>query len=290
MAAATPRASRLVLRPRSAIEIVDLAFSLWRRHFVPMSIIGLAASLPVVVLGILGIEVMDGLVSGSSTVDAVTPFVLVGLVVGLFWIALVDGAMTFAAGDAYFGRTVTPGRAIKGAIGRGGALVLGNILRVLAVGAVGAAAMGVGVFSARLGGGVFAILFAIVAILAALLVFARLFATTSVIVFEHSSATGSLRRSLALSRSSVARILGIVLLSWIIVWAAQMVIGLTLQVVLAVIVRNPILVAVVGNLIGMVLYPFLSIALMVLYYDQRIRNEGYDIELMTDGLAPAASG
>ena len=85
-----------------------------------------------------------------------------------------------------------------------------------------------------------------------------------------------------------ARILGIVLLSWVIVWVAQMVVGLTLQVLLAVVVRNPVLVAVVGNLIGMVLYPFLSIALMVLYYDQRIRNEGYDLDLMTDGLTPAS--
>lgn len=276
-----------MFRPRSAIEIVDLAFSLWRRHFVPMSIIGLAASLPVVVLGILGIEVMDGMVSGSSTIEAVTPFVLVGLAVGLFWIALVDGAMTLAAGDAYFGRAVTPGGAIKGALARGGTLVLGNILRVLAVGAVGAAAMGVSIFLARMGGGVFAILLVLAAILVSLVIFARLFATTSVIVFENSGATESLRRSFALSRASVARILGIVLLSWVIVWVAQMVVGLTLQVLLAVVVRNPVFVAVVGNLIGMVLYPFLSIALMVLYYDQRIRNEGYDLDLMTDGLTSA---
>lgn len=278
-----------MFRPRSAIEIVDLAFSLWRRHFVPMSIIGLAASLPVVVLGMLGIGVMDELVSGNSSIEAVAPFVLVGLAVGLFWIALVDGAMTLAAGDAYFGREVTPGRAIRGAIGRGGTLVLGNILRVVAVGAVGIAAMGVSILLARLGGGLFAILLVIAAVLASLLVFARLFATTSVIVFENTGAAESLRRSFALSRASVARILGILLLAWAIVWVAQLVVGLTLQVLLAAVVRNPVLVAVAGNLIGMVLYPFLSIALMVLYYDQRIRNEGYDLDLMTDGLAPAST-
>lgn len=278
-----------MFRPRSAIEIVDLAFSLWRRHFVPMSIIGLAASLPVVVLGILGIGMMNELISGNSSLAAVAPFALVGLAIGLFWIALVDGAMTLAAGDAYFGREVAPGRAIKGAIARGGTLVLGNILRVLAVGAVGVAAMGVSILLARLGGGVFAILLVIAAVLASLLVFARLFATTSVIVFENTGAAESLRRSFALSRASVARILGILLLAWAIVWVAQVVVGLTLQVLLAVVVHNPVVVAVAVNLIGMVLYPFLSIALMVLYYDQRIRNEGYDLDLMTDRLAPAST-
>ena len=279
-----------MFRPRSAIEIVDLAFSLWRRHFVPMSIIGLAASLPVVVLGIMGIEVMDEMMAGRSTIEVVTPFALVGLAVGLFWIALVDGAMTLAAGNAYFGREVTPGGAIAGALRRGGTLVLGNILRVLAIGAVGVVALAVTVFLARMGAGVVAVLLMLLAVLVALLLFARLFATTSVIVFENTGAMDSLRRSFTLSRASVARILGIVLLSWVIVWVAQLVVGLTLQVLLAVVVRNPVLIAVAGNLIGMVLYPFLSIALMVLYYDQRIRNEGYDLDLMSDRLAPAANG
>jgi hypothetical protein len=34
----------------------------------------------------------------------------------------------------------------------------------------------------------------------------------------------------------------------------------------------------------MLLYPFLSIALMVLYFDQRIRKEGYDLDVMSSGI------
>jgi hypothetical protein len=36
----------------------------------------------------------------------------------------------------------------------------------------------------------------------------------------------------------------------------------------------------VGNIAGMIIYPFLNIAIMVLYYDQRVRKEGYDLDVL----------
>jgi hypothetical protein len=32
-------------------------------------------------------------------------------------------------------------------------------------------------------------------------------------------------------------------------------------------------------------YPLFAITEMLLYYDARVRNEGYDIEMMTEGLS-----
>jgi hypothetical protein len=59
------------------------------------------------------------------------------------------------------------------------------------------------------------------------------------------------------------------------------------NVIFSMILNNPLVAGMVGNVIGALLYPFMSIALMVLYYDQRIRKEGYDLDVLADGLPVA---
>jgi hypothetical protein len=56
------------------------------------------------------------------------------------------------------------------------------------------------------------------------------------------------------------------------------------QLVVSFMLRSPVMASLIGNVIGALLYPFLSIALMVLYFDQRIRKEGYDLDVMSSGL------
>jgi hypothetical protein len=61
------------------------------------------------------------------------------------------------------------------------------------------------------------------------------------------------------------------------------------QTLVSLVLRSPIVAAAAGNLAAMVIYPFLNIAIMVLYYDQRVRKEGYDLDVMTSAIpAPAA--
>ena len=205
------------------------------------------------------------------------------VVILVLWMAVVDGAMTLAAGDAYFGREVSAASALRGALSKGGTLVLSNILRMLTIG--GAAVVG-GIVIALLGraNGAIAVLLIVVLSVLMLLLFARLFATTNAVVFENSGASESLNRSFALSKDSAWRIFGVILLSYVVLIVAQIAIGLTVQVVISTILRSPVVASMVGNVIGALLYPFLSIALMVLYFDQRIRKEGYDLDVLSDGL------
>ena len=207
--------------------------------------------------------------------------------------AVVDGAMTIAAGDAYHGREVSAASALRGAVSKGGTLVVSNILRMLTIGlatGVGAAVIAI---LGRASGGLAVILMIVLGVCTVLL-FARLFATTNAVVFENSGASESLSRSFALSKGSAWRIFGVILLAYIVLVVAQIAIGLTVQMVISVALRSPVVAGMVGNVIGALLYPFLSIALMVLYFDQRIRKEGYDLDVLSDGLptspAPVTPG
>ena len=286
------------LRPRSAIEIVDTAFTIWRRNIGQMTIIGIAATVPIVLALVLGLGSIFAGNFGNKTFDesafvAMVPMILIFAVVLVLWMAVVDGAMTIAAGDAYHGREVSAATALRGAVSKGGTLVLSNILRMLTVG--GATVVG-GIVIALLGrtnGGIAVILMIILSVCMVLL-FARLFATTNAVVFENSGASESLSRSFALSKDSAWRIFGVILLAYIVLVVAQIAIGLTVQMVISIALRSPVVAGMVGNVIGALLYPFLSIALMVLYFDQRIRKEGYDLDVLSDGLpaspTPVAPG
>ena len=276
------------LRPRSAIEIVDTAFTIWRRNFGQMTIIGIAATVPIVLALVLGLGSlftagMTGKSINEGAILSMVPMILVFVVILVLWMAVVDGAMTLAAGDAYFGREVSAASALRGALSKGGTLVLSNILRMLTIG--GAAVVG-GIVIALLGraNGAIAVLLIVVLSVLMLLLFARLFATTNAVVFENSGASESLNRSFALSKDSAWRIFGVILLSYVVLIVAQIAIGLTVPVVISTILRSPVVASMVGNVIGALLYPFLSIALMVLYFDQRIRKEGYDLDVLSDGL------
>ena len=285
------------LRPRSAIEIVDTAFTIWRRNIGQMTIIGIAATVPIVLALVLGLGSIFAGGFGNrfdeSAILAMVPMILLVVVVFVLWMAVVDGAMTIAGGDAYHGREVSAASALRGAMSKGGTLVVSNILRMLTifitatVGAIVIAALG------RAGGAISVILVIVLGV-SMVLLFSRLFATTNAVVFENSGASESLNRSFALSKDSAWRIFGVIFLAYIVLFVAQVVIGFTVQLLFNVILRNPVLTSVVGNLIGMLLYPFLSIALMVLYFDQRIRKEGYDLDVLSDGLpaspAPVAPG
>jgi len=118
---------------------------------------------------------------------------------------------------------------------------------------------------------------------------ARTFAITSAIVIANQSATEGVSRSFFLSRDATLRIVGIAFLCIVIYWFAQVISMMLVQTLVQLVLRNPIVAAVAANLAAMMIYPFLNIAIMVLYYDQRVRKEGYDLDVMTNAMpAPAA--
>jgi hypothetical protein len=279
------------IRPRSAIEIVDAAVSLFRDNFKTMAVIGLAASLPFVAAIIAGVGVFGAMRDPQAFFSHPLPMLpgIIGFsLVTLFWMAVVDGAMTFAAAEAYHGRTPTAADALRGALGKGVSLVGGNLLRMLIVASVGLIAAA-GIALAAKASPFIAVLIAIAVAVLAVHLLARTFAITSAIVIENQSATEGVTRSFFLSKDATLRIFGIAFLCLVIYWVANMIGAMLVQLAIRVVLQSPVVAAVAGNLVGMVIYPFLNIAIMVLYYDQRVRKEGYDLDVMTSAIPAAAA-
>jgi hypothetical protein len=276
------------IRPRSAIEIVDAAVSLFRDNFKTMAVIGLAATLPFAAAAVIVGLGMAGQATINPAAFIAHPEVFLPWMVGfgllmLFWMAVVDGAMTFAAAEAYHGRSPSPADAFRGAMNRGMSLVGGNLLRMLivggmvgvAAGAVALAAQANGFIAAIIGIGVFVLL---------LHLLARTFAITSAIVIEDRSASEGVQRSFFLSKDATLRIVGIAFLCITIYSAVQMIGSMVIQMIITLVLRSPVIALVTANLATMMVYPFLNIAIMVLYYDQRVRKEGYDLDVMTHAM------
>jgi hypothetical protein len=249
-----------------------------------MAIIGLAASIPFVLAVILGVGMLSVAGMRSSFVSnpvAMVPGIVVFALVLMLWFAVIDGAMTFAASEAYHGRTPTPAEAIRGALDKGLALVGGNLLRMLIVFGLAALAGGAAFILGTSEVNPFVAFFVGLAIFVlAIHLLARTFAITSAIVIENQSATEGVQRSFFLSKDATLRIVGIAMLCIIIYSFAQAISTLLVQGLVAIVIRNRMVTGLVGNIAGMIIYPFLNIAIMVLYYDQRVRKEGYDLDVL----------
>lgn len=67
----------------------------------------------------------------------------------------------------------------------------------------------------------------------------------------------------------------------LIFFAISLALGFAAQTLL----QHPVLLAAAGFVITILSYPVIALAQTILYYDLRIRAEGYDVQLMSDRLA-----
>ena len=111
--------------------------------------------------------------------------------------------------------------------------------------------------------------------------FGRCFAVPAVVVLESVSAGGAMRRSWHLSRGRVGKILGTLLLAWLVFGVAFIALALIGQLFGGL---SRVLASVVASVASCLAYPIISIVSMLLYYDARVVKEGLDIELMTHEL------
>jgi hypothetical protein len=120
---------------------------------------------------------------------------------------------------------------------------------------------------------------------------ARWFAITAAIVLEDATTGQAFSRSTALSSGRKRHILNTLLLVWIIYILLD---GCML--VAATVIKSAVVTIVLTSAFQVVVYPVIALAYMLLYYDCRIRSEGFDIEQMAasmgfdQGPAPDAAG
>lgn len=282
------------LRPLSFGEILDGAFTLYRRNFFRFFgtslVFGIGILLVVVVVGISGAAVVMSFGGWVAVVGVLLVIAAVAGSVMAMW-----GALTWQAGRAYAGQKGSIGDALDASMDAATNLVgVGIVGMVLLVAAV-LPGVAVGVPLAGIGQPVPAIvLIAAWTIAAMVLMSSVLFAVLPVVVLEERGPVQAVARSFQLASGSVGRIAGVMLVALLITMLPGMgVHALTggfqdlMNPMAAVSERREFTKDLLGWLLSMLTAPFLTSVCVVLYYDRRVRAEALDVQLVTDRLALA---
>lgn len=305
------------LHPSTLSEILDRTLQIYRRRFLVFA--GLAAAPYVAVLvpvcifmlpfgGWLG-TATPGKLPGTGSVILMALGVLVAAPLWVVVTALATGALTHAAWHAYFGEGTTIRGAWNEAWARGWSytgLYLVEVLLIwvapvlvwilLVTGGAGIAAVARNSGLAPTIGLLWGIMTAL--LIPALVAYGfwmllRLVLAFPACVVERIGVGAALRRGPSLSRGTKGRIVLLYLLGGVINYLLTLAIMLPMTIVLALIpglqdaqharaATMVMFVAVYGMAIGAqaLTKPVYAIALVLFYFDQRIRQEGFDVEWM----------
>jgi len=245
----------LTLRARSASEIADAAINLYRSNARLMLVIGATLTLPIMILFVLFTPH-----SSDQRMEAMVLRVVLATV-GALWGGVSAGALTFAASERYLGRDVTANGAIAAALARPFPLAFGVLARWFLIG-VGTALL--------LVPGVYAFIFS--------------FAMTPAIMLERRGVNAGWLRSRELVRGMKAHVFGALLIAYLVFFVVFITVGFMLGAI--VFGANERALQVLQSAVQVLAWPFVITTEMLLFYDLRIRKEGFDIEHMAAGLAP----
>ena len=245
------------LRVRSVSEIVDAAFSLYRRHAKQYITIAAIATAPSLIINLL----LGGGVEPITPGDFIR--MVPGVIIGLVTFALVSAVIVRMGSDVYLGGDPDVAATLQRVLPRVPALLASIVLTMVMVTVA-----------------------ALFLLLPSLYVVAVVFATVPVIVVERLGPLAAISRSASLSKNIKLHILGTLVLVYGVYF------GLAIGIpILTLLVANPVIQLVVQSLFGVVSAPILNLVVMVLYYDARIRAEGFDVEHMAQslGTSPVAT-
>jgi hypothetical protein len=246
------------LRARSVSELVDAAFALYRRDSNQYILVMAVATIPQLVSRLF--LRTDGTLGLGSTV-----FALVTLLISSLTYMIGSAAIMKVGSAVYLGEQADLGATVRGVVPKVGSLIWAGFLKWILY-AIGLLVFFVGEFY----------------------VAARFFAVAAVIVLEDGGVYEAFSRSSALSNGRKRHILNTLLLVWIIYFLLSVCVSLVANVT-----RSTVLAIVLTTAFQIVAYPIIGLTDMLLYYDCRIRGEGFDIERMAasmDGGLGSAAG
>lgn len=301
--------SVIPMRPLGFGEILDGAFQLYRRDFLRYYLMALVPAFPgylfTVTAGVdfsafEALSVSDDL-DATEVISSMGEFIAVYLVSALLlWFGSL--AVTAAMADRIEGRSFRFWKAFGTALGRlpsaFGATAL-SVVTIMALG--GILVMVVSAGMALAGGwlGVVGIAFAAVAIMAVLVALALFwigatFAIMPAAIVERRGSMDTLKRSWQLFRGAWLRVIGIMLVVWVIVSVPGFAVGSLLG--LGAFWATPDSLGQLGSLqqwvlttasfvVDSLVVPISVGSVMMLFHDRRVRTEGYDIEALAGSMA-----
>jgi hypothetical protein len=265
------------LRPLSVGEIIDVAVKIWRRHFATLAKIVFVVVAPVEILSALvaasvsnsgGIDTVDA--AGNSAVDGGK---LAAFIAGMFTAQVLSGlafliasaAVLRAVSVAYLGGTPDWRDSLRAATSRLGPLIWLGFL------------MGAGLFLAAL---------------ALFFPFIWLGVSWSIafpaLIAEGPRGADALRRSFHLVRGRWWSVFGALFLAFLLQFFIGLVIGIPLSLLTANQDSSSAAALIISTLVSVassvVTTPFMAAVLVLIYFDLRVRKEGFDLELLSQGV------
>jgi uncharacterized membrane protein len=246
------------LRPLSVGEILDVSFTLYRRHFAPLAGVALVCSgIPVV---------LNMFIEASGGIFANLPLVLVYYIVFAALNSIATAATVFIVSESYLGRPIDARTALRRAAPYLGKILLCSVLMAFVV-FVG---------------------FLLFILPGLMLITGLILAVPALVIESRLGASAALSRSWELTRGSRWRLFGLLLVLVILLYLPIAAIGGLVAVFVpgagSIFTRPDASVAVVAvavtGLVQIFIYPLFYCVLTVAYYDLRVRKEGFDLEVL----------
>jgi hypothetical protein len=245
-----------MLRPLTTGEVLDTAFSLYRESFVALLTVSLATQfLPLAISGY--VETTGGFLVNPG-------LWFVAAVLGFIAGAIGTAAATFIVSDSYLGHQITTGEAFARATPFLGRLVGYSFLSSLII--------GLGMLMLIVPGFIFLCGFAVGA--------------PALVLESLPSATGAMGRSWELTKGYRGKIFAVLFTTIVLLLIPTIGVGALVAIFgpgegeSAVLIASLVITAIIQILVA----PFIYVAFTVLYYDLRVRKEGFDLEMLTTAL------
>lgn len=273
-----------VLRPLSLGEVLDTSFGVYRSLFVPLVSVSVATQAVPLALGVY-VEASGG--------PMVRPGVqLFAVMLSMIFGAVGTAATTFMVAEAYLGGGLTMQQAFHRAVPFLGRLITSSLLIALVTFASVLPVALIAAMVAATSGSMAPLVIAVgvvAALVVALGVFCSLIVTTPALVLEEmKKATSAMGRSLALTRGRRLRIFCALLVVFLLLVVPTIALsGIAAAAGGVAGGAASVLVLVTASILQILVYPFIYVLLTVLYYDLRVRKEGFDLEMLATALQQA---
>lgn len=270
--------SELVLRPRSATELVDAAFQVYRRAPLQFMVAVAVVYVPWLVIQLVfNVSITPTNLPDSGQIAWLS-------LVGILIFAIAGGVTALIARDVYLGRPLDVAANFRALLPRVPTLILASVAAILIV-AIGTvvAVVPVAVVIALTGGQAVAFVAAgVLFIVSGTYLFARFYAVRQIVVLEDAGVVRALGRASDLSKGLRLHIIGTLFLIGVLTIAVD--VGVTLMLGM---IPSPVLIRLGSTALAVIVGPLFGITETVLYYDLRIRKEAFDVEYLAAAVEPS---
>ncbi|MGH7523850.1 MAG: hypothetical protein ACREK8_06060 [Gemmatimonadales bacterium] len=244
------------LRPLTTGEVLDVSFGLYRGFFLPLVTVTVVTRLVPTVLSVF--VVAEGGMLANPGLSVI--HVGISIVLGTLGVA----ATNFIVSGAYLGHEISAETALRRAVRLIGPLILLSLMSwvVIFVG------------------------FLLLIVPGVILLGGLLLATPVLVLEQPITATDAMSRSWELTRGFRGKALLTFLIVGLLLFVPLMLVGVLAVLATMAGISSHLATAVLAGLLQIFVYPFGYVVFTVLYYDLRVRKEGFDLELLA-GAAPA---